>query len=99
MSAYILIDGLSVTDPKAFSAYQPLATAAVEVHGGRFVLPLGAQIEPLEGNWRPNRIVVIEFEDGEDAMRWWSSPEYAEARALHRAATISNIILIDGAMC
>jgi uncharacterized protein (DUF1330 family) len=99
MSAYIVIDRLAVTDPEAFSAYPTLAPPAVLRHGGRYVLPHGTQIEALEGNWKPNRIVVIEFDDAERARQWWSSAEYAEARALHHAATIANIILVDGTSC
>jgi uncharacterized protein (DUF1330 family) len=59
------------------------------------VLPHSTEIEVLEGNWKPTRIVVIEFQDAEQAKQWWDSPEYAPARAIHREATISNIILVD----
>ena len=99
MAAYILIDRLSVTDPQAFRAYHTLAPVTVTSHGGRYVLPHGTQIEALEGNWKPNRIVLIEFEDTEQAKRWWTSTEYAEARAIHRQTTISTIILVDGTSC
>lgn len=35
-----------------------------------------------EGDWSPdNRLVIIEFPDPEQAKRWYSSPEYARARA------------------
>jgi len=99
MSAYVVIDRLSVTDTEKFSAYHKLAPPAVQSRGGRYVLPHGTQIEALEGNWKPNRIVLIEFDDAEQAKTWWDSPEYAEARAIHRMATISNIILVDGTSC
>jgi uncharacterized protein (DUF1330 family) len=99
MAAYILIDRLSVTDRDTFNAYADPARAAVQQHGGRYVLPHATEIEALEGNWRPNRIVVIEFEDAEQARQWWDSPEYAEARAIHHQATISNIILVEGTSC
>ena len=99
MAAYIMIDRLAVTDPETFSAYHDLAPASVTSHGGRYVLPHGTQIEALEGNWTPHRIVLIEFDDANQAKQWWDSPEYARARAVHRQATISNIILVDGAAC
>lgn len=100
MAAYIMIDRLSVTDPDTLGAYHTLAPAAVKRYGGTYVLlPYGTHIEALEGNWRPNRIVLIEFDDADQAKQWWDSPEYAEARAIHREATISNIILVGGASC
>lgn len=99
MAAYIMIDRLSVTDRDRFSAYPVAAQAAVQRYGGRYVLPHAAQIEALEGNWKPNRVILIEFSDVEEARQWWNSPEYAEAKAIHRQATISNIILVDGTAC
>jgi uncharacterized protein (DUF1330 family) len=99
MAVYVLIDRLSVTDPDRFGDYSVLAKAAVTRHGGRYVLPYGTQIEALEGNWTPNRIVLIEFEDAAQARKWWHSPEYAEARTIHQEATISNVILVDDLAC
>jgi uncharacterized protein (DUF1330 family) len=99
MAAYILIDRLSVTDPDRFRAYSGLAQASVGRHRGRYILRAEAQIEALEGNWTPSRIVFIEFDDAEGARRWWDSPEYAASRAIHADATISNIILIDDVTC
>ena len=96
MAAYIVIDRLSVTDPEAFGAYQPLASATLTRHSGRYVLPDPMSIEALEGNWRPNRVVLIEFEDAEQARQWWNSAEYAEARSIHRQFTIANVILVEG---
>jgi uncharacterized protein (DUF1330 family) len=50
---------------------------------------LGRAIEAPEGNWKPNRIVLIEFGSAERGRPWWDSPEYAQARAIRRAATIA----------
>ena len=96
MTAYILIDRLAVTDRDSFNAYHDSATAAVGSYGGRYVLPHETEIEALEGNWKPNRLVVIEFEDADQARQWWESPQYAEARTIHHAATISTVILVVG---
>lgn len=96
MAAYVLIDRLSVTDPDRFRRYSRPARTAVVCHGGRYVLPHETQIGALEGNWTPHRIVLIEFANAEQATTWWDSADYAEARAIHREATISNIILIEG---
>ena len=95
MPAYVMIDRLAVTDAHTLRSYYTPALEAVTGYGGRYVLPQRIEVEPLEGNWRPDRIVLIEFDDAAQAKRWWDSIEYAEARRLHHAATISNIILID----
>jgi uncharacterized protein (DUF1330 family) len=97
MAAYVLIDRLVVTDPEALRAYHDLAPPTVMRHRGQYVLPHAIQIEALEGNWTPQRIVLIAFEDAERARQWWDSSEYAQARMIHHEATISNVILLDGA--
>jgi uncharacterized protein (DUF1330 family) len=96
VGAYVVIDRLEVIDQDQFRVYVELANASVKHYGGRYITPHRTEIEPLEGNWKPNRIVLIEFCTAERARQWWSSPEYAEARAVHRAATISNVLLVDG---
>lgn len=99
MAAYIVIDRLAITDPEVFGAYQGMASVAVMSCKGRYALPHGLQIEALQGNWQPQGLVVIEFDDAKQARQWWNSAEYAEARGIHHQATISNVILLDGAPC
>lgn len=99
MAAYIVIDQLVVTDSSAMGTYDSLAQGAISGYGGRCILPHASEIEPLEGNWKPSCIVLIQFADVERAKQWWDSAEYAEARALHHAATISNVILLQCSSC
>ena len=51
----------------------------------------------LEGDWRPTRLAIVEFDNVERARQWYQSAEYAEAKPiLHRTAR-ANLILIEGA--
>jgi uncharacterized protein (DUF1330 family) len=50
----------------------------------------------LEGEWQPNRIVVLEFPDADAARRFYDSPEYRAARALRAGAAAMNVIVVDG---
>ncbi|TBC25579.1 DUF1330 domain-containing protein (plasmid) [Rhizobium ruizarguesonis] len=53
--------------------------------GGRYV-GRGGKTITLEGDWRPNRLVIVEFPDMESLMAWYNSPEYApllELRKMH----------------
>jgi uncharacterized protein (DUF1330 family) len=96
VKAYVVIDRLEVIDRDQFRRYTELADASVKHHGGQYATPHRTEIEALKGNWKPNRIVLIEFGSAERARKWWNSPEYAQARAIHRATTISNVLLVDG---
>ena len=50
----------------------------------------------LEGDWRPKRIVVLEFEDLEAAKRWYHSPEYREAKRLREGAATLRAVAVEG---
>jgi uncharacterized protein (DUF1330 family) len=50
----------------------------------------------LEGDWRPKRLVLLEFEDLEAAKRWYDSPEYQEARQLREGAATLHVVAVAG---
>ena len=64
-------------------------------YGGRF-LARGGDIDTLEGEWSPKRLVIIEFPSVAQACAWADSPEYAPAKRLRLLASISNLIVVDG---
>ena len=96
MPAYVIADVRAVRDPDALLEYRRRNTDAVANHGGRFVIR-GGEAELLEGSWETLRMVVIEFPDRDAARAWWASDEYAPLKELRRAASDTNIVLVDGA--
>jgi len=94
MAAYVIVE-IEVVDPVGYEEYKKLAGATVLKHGGKYIVRGGAT-EVLEGNWKPKRIVVLEFESMQRAKDWLNCGEYAEPRKMrHRTAT-TNMILVDG---
>ena len=94
MSAYVIVD-VAVHDPDAYERYKGMSLAAVTAFGGRFIVR-GGKAEVLEGEWTPQRVVVVEFDTVEQAKSWWSSDEYAPAKALRQSASTGKIILVEG---
>ena len=94
MKAYIIVD-VSVTDAQQFEEYKKLTPDSLKPFGGRFCVR-GGPIHILEGEWKPERIVVLEFPSLENASAWWSSSEYAPAKALRQTAAITNMIMLEG---
>jgi uncharacterized protein (DUF1330 family) len=92
MPAYIIVD-IQVNDPQRYETYKPLAAATVAAYGGRY-LARGGQVEVLEGDWQPGRLVILEFPDAARATAWLNSEEYREPRALRHATAKSNMVLI-----
>jgi uncharacterized protein (DUF1330 family) len=94
MSAYLLVD-CKVTDPVKYEAYKLLAKPAVERHGGRYLVR-GGETAVLEGDWRPNRVILVEFPTLAQARAFYDSPEYAQARATRTGAAEMNMIAVAG---
>jgi uncharacterized protein (DUF1330 family) len=94
MAAYLVSD-VSVKDAEAFQTYRTRAAVSIAKYGGRYLVRGGA-IEPLEGNWTPRTLIVVEFPDLERARAWYGSPEYASALEFRDKALSRNLILVDG---
>ena len=72
MPAY-LISTIEITDPAAYEEYRKLVAPVLQKYGGRF-LARGGKIDYLEGDWRPKRVVIVEFESVEKAQAFSDSP-------------------------
>jgi len=94
MSAYIIVD-LEVTDPVGMEEYRKQVPATIAKYGGRYLVR-GGKHETLEGNWHPNRVVVLEFPSVEQAKRWYDCEEYRQPKALRFRAGRTNLILVEG---
>jgi len=94
MAAYVIVD-IQVTDPVGYEEYRKLAPPIVAAYGGKY-LARGGKTETLEGDWSPNRLVILEFESAERAKEWLNSPEYRVPRQLRRQTTQTNMVVIEG---
>jgi uncharacterized protein (DUF1330 family) len=94
MSAYIIVE-IDIHDAVTYARYRELAPPSIAAHGGRY-LARGGETRVLEGDWTPQRLVILEFPDRERAAAWWASPEYAEAKALRQSCASADMVLIDG---
>jgi len=94
MPAYIMVN-CRVIDAEQYEEYKRLAQAAVAQYGGRYLVRGGESVI-LEGTWRLNRIVVLEFPSLQQAKIFYESPEYREARAARAGAAEMDMIAVAG---
>ena len=94
MPAYVIVD-VSIHDHEAYEEYKKLTPASIAAFDGRFMVRGGAA-ETLEGDWQAGRIVVVEFPSVERAREWWSSENYAPAKAIRQGASTTKMILVEG---
>ena len=67
----------------------------VAKYGGKY-LTRGGEMEMLEGNWTPKRLVVLEFPSFQRAKEFYESDEYRPVKEIRINATNSNMVLVDG---
>jgi uncharacterized protein (DUF1330 family) len=60
------------------------------------LLARGGELAVLEGDWRPTRLVVLEFEDLAAAKRWYDSESYRQARQLREGAAHLRMVAVQG---
>jgi len=94
MAAY-WIGQHAITNATVFDDYLREVIPMIERHGGRYLTRAGAH-EVLEGDWRPNRVVVVEFPSLAALKGWYGSPEYQPLIALRRSAATDVLIAVDG---
>jgi uncharacterized protein (DUF1330 family) len=53
-------------------------------------------VQVLEGDWTPDRVVLLKFPSREKAQAFYDSPEYQAAKAARQGAAVMRMVLIDG---
>jgi uncharacterized protein (DUF1330 family) len=94
MPAYVIAD-VTVTDPATMEEYRKQVPATIAKYGGRYLVRGGAH-EALEGEWKPNRLVILEFPTWAQARRWYDCEEYKGPRALRMKAGRTNMVIVEG---
>ena len=94
MTAYIIAN-VRVTNPEQYEDYKTLSSLAIQAHGAD-VCVRGGAVEVLEGDWQPDRVVVLKFPSMEAAKAFNDSTEYAAARASRQGAAVMRMIVVAG---
>jgi uncharacterized protein (DUF1330 family) len=94
MKAYLVLD-LTVNDFGRFKKYVAEIPAFIAKHSGRYIVQ-GMQPTTIEGDWKPERMVIIEFPERERAEAFLGDPEIQELFKLRHETTTSKLVLADG---
>ncbi|MBX3551589.1 MAG: DUF1330 domain-containing protein [Pseudolabrys sp.] len=89
-----IVSRVDIPEPQALARYMADAPATVEAYGGRYIVRSN-QVEPLEGDTTCDRVVVLEFPDGDRARAWYHSPEYRPLRDLRQQNASASILLVQ----
>lgn len=96
MNAYLILD-LAIHDFAKFSKYIKEIPAFIKKHSGRYIVQ-GAEPTVMEGDWKPERVVVIEFPSSDHAKIFLKDPEAQGLFKIRHNTTTSKLILVDGCL-
>ena len=94
MTVYVLAQ-LTYTDRAAYDRYMARFMENFAPFGGRV---LAADEEPhlLEGEWKGDKVVLLEFPDEAAMGAWAMSPGYREIARDRRAGATGPVLLLKG---
>ena len=94
MAVYMIVD-ITVKDPSAYEEYTAKVPALTRKHGGEYLVR-GGNIQVLEGDWSPGRLVVSRFPDKESVEAFFSDPEYQPLKDLRHRVAKTDIVGVEG---
>lgn len=97
MAAYLIADVLP-DDAEGYrnSGYLEAAVRTSAAHGGVY-LARGGETTILEGEWEPDRMVIIQFPSMDHLKAWYFGEEYQEwAKIRRQYVPNSRMIALEG---
>jgi uncharacterized protein (DUF1330 family) len=94
MKAYLVLD-LTVNDFAGFRKYVDEIPAFIAKHSGKYIVR-GVEPTTIEGDWKPERMVIIEFPERENAEAFLGDPEIRDLFRVRHATTTGKLVLVDG---
>jgi uncharacterized protein (DUF1330 family) len=94
MVAYAIVD-LEVFDIERYLDYQQAVRPLLQTVGAHY-LARGGEHRVLEGDYRPHRLIVIEFPSLEVMEDFYESEAYQSLEAQRRACSRARILGVEG---
>ena len=95
MSSAYVIANVEVTNPTQYEEYKKWSSVAMQAHGAE-VCVRGGQVQVLEGDWTPSRLVVLKFPSFAAAQAFYETPEYHKAREARAGAAVMSMVAVEG---
>lgn len=92
MSSFVLVE-VDIHDPEVYEEYKKLTPGSIEPFGGKFVIR-GLPVQVMEGEWKHDRLVLLEFPNKEKALEWYNSDDYQKAKNIRQKASVANFFIM-----
>ena len=99
---YVVLD-ITVHDSTMYEQYRINVEPIIRKYGGKYLVRSGCmsfdndpvnKVVPLEGNWNPNRFVILQFDSIEQFQKFSKSDEYLKIVKLRRSSASTKSIIV-----
>ena len=94
MAAYVIVHN-EILDATVFEEFRRQVGGTIEASGGRYLVR-GGNTHVMEGEWVPERIIIVEFDSTERAKAWLNSPEYLAIREIRAKSAKASVVIVEG---
>ena len=94
MKAYLVL-GFTINDFAGFRKYIAEIPAFIAKHSGQYIVR-GVEPTTIEGDWKPERMVILEFPARENAEAFLGDPELQDLFKVRHDTTTSKLVIVDG---
>jgi uncharacterized protein (DUF1330 family) len=99
MAAYLVVDAdWKDVDIETRTVFGQAAAPVIQRYGGKFLTNRGQSAEPIEGDWNPPILTIVEFPNAEQIHQMWNDPDYISAVAMRKATPAQfKVVVVEGA--
>ena len=93
MSVFMLVE-ITVKDQALYDQYLVQIPAVIRKYKGRYIVR-SSKITPASGGWKPDRIIMMQFDTLADLHTCFGSPEYKAFGPIREKSTITRSVVIE----
>ena len=95
MAVYMIVEAKEIKDKEKYSEYIRKVPQTIEKFAAKY-LARGGRVTVASGNWKPERLIIVEFASMEKFQAWFNSPEYRLISPLREESATTNAVVIEG---
>lgn len=95
MAVYMIVEAKEVKDKEKYREYIQKVPETIEKFQGKY-LARGGGVSVVSGDWKPERLIIVEFTSMDKFQAWFDSPEYRLIAPLREQSAITNAIVVEG---
>ncbi|HQW01709.1 MAG TPA: DUF1330 domain-containing protein [Saprospiraceae bacterium] len=99
---FVVLD-ITVHDSLIYEQYRIQVEPLIQKYGGKYLVRSGGmafdtnpdvKVVPIEGNWNPNRFIIIEWDSTDELKAFTSAEEYKKVAALREKSATTKSLMV-----